>query len=87
MLPKHTMLAFMASLQVPQCTAKGFGVSILGAGCLQSWQLPAGTGEGPRSHICLTAAASGAMALRRLQGDPWPWLPAPLSQSGPLPWG
>lgn len=62
MLPKCIMLAFRAGLQVLQCTAEGFRVSIPGAGCLQSWQLPVGTGEGPGPHDHPTAAASGAMA-------------------------
>lgn len=80
------MLAFWARLQVPQCTAKGFGASMLGAGRLQSWQFPVGTGEGPGPHDHPTTEASGAMAVRRLQGDPWLCPHAPLSRSGPLPW-
>ena len=45
MLPELIMLAFRAGLQVLQCTTKDFGVSIPEAECLQSWQLPVGTGE------------------------------------------
>lgn len=63
-----------------QCTAKGSGVSVLGAGCLQSWQLPAGTENGPGPCNHKTLEVTGDMAVRRLQGDPWLHPHTPLSQ-------